>query len=73
MKRILSILLVLMLLAPSALAAVPDVSGLSTDELLSLRGAIDARLKESGYYPYIKLQSGDTGAEVIALQQRLQN
>lgn len=71
MKRLLALLLAFILLVPSALAEVPDISALGKEDLLALYESTAARLKELGYYPYVELKSGDTGAEVTALQERL--
>jgi len=57
-----------------AAAAAPDEAALedmTAEELLSLRGMIDRRLRTLGEYPFERLSSGDKGDEVLALQARL--
>ena len=71
MKKLLAIFLAFILFIPTASALAPDIGDLSVAELLDLREAIDNRLRELGYYPYIELQKNDQGEEVAVLQARL--
>lgn len=70
MKKLISLLIVLILLALPGLASQTN-SGQTPEELLALWYQVGALLRESGSYPYVELRIGDSGYEVLALQTRL--
>jgi len=49
-----------------------DLSGFTVDELLELRELIQAELLLKGYNPYFDLERGDSGEQVAAVQEKLQ-
>ena len=71
MRKIIAIWVVLILLMPVALADRVNISDLTKEELLILYDSVSAKLKEIGYYPFVELKSGDSGENVLALQERL--
>ena len=59
MKKLITIVLILALLLPAAASAdVPDVSGLSFDELISLRGAVMRAMWASDEWQSVKVPGG---------------
>lgn len=70
MKRLSAIFLILILLALPGLASQVN-EGYTPEELLQLWYQAGALLRENGLYPYVELRKGDTGYEVLALQERL--
>lgn len=73
MKRLITLLLVLMFLSMPlmALGEAATTTGATPEELLQQWYAIGELLRENGNYPYVELSKGDTGYEVVALQTRL--
>ena len=70
MKRLSAMFLVLILLALPGLATQMN-EGYTPEELLQLWYQAGAMLRENGLYPYVELRKGDSGYEVLALQERL--
>ena len=70
MKRLSAMFLVLILLALPVLATQMN-EGYTPEELLQLWYQAGAMLRENGLYPYVELRKGDSGYEVLALQERL--
>ncbi len=48
-----------------------DLDGMSVEELLSLRDAVNQKLEDKGYAVYYDISHGDKGENVALLQQRL--
>jgi peptidoglycan hydrolase-like protein with peptidoglycan-binding domain len=76
MKRLMTMLLVVLLLLTAAPALGETVSATSAftgtpEELLQQWYQLSALLKENGAYPFVELKKGDAGYEVTALQTRL--
>lgn len=59
MKKLITIILILALLLPAAaLADLPDISGLTLDELIQLREMVDEAILASSEYEQIELAPG---------------
>lgn len=70
MKKLITLLMVLILLALPSLAS-QTTGDYTPEELLMLWYQVGAMLRENGTYPYVELRKNDTGYEVMALQTRL--
>ncbi|MDD4079824.1 MAG: peptidoglycan-binding domain-containing protein [Eubacteriales bacterium] len=70
MKKLLAVVLVLALLAPSIAMAV-ELTPMSDEQILKLHESILTEMRNRGIYPYVSLKSGSSGDEVANLQRRL--
>ena len=71
MKRILTVLLVVLMIPALSLAAPLELDGATKEELLAWRQQIDDKLVEMGWYAFAEITSKTTGEQVVRLQDRL--
>ena len=71
MKRLVSIVILVVMFSSVALAEIPDLTIYSYEDLILIWNKAGELLRQSGYYPYVELLLQDSGDDVSALQKRL--